>query len=84
MFGLVWTLMTPMILLLIYGFVFSQVFKSRWVGEVQDEPYALLIFSGLMIFNFLSETLNGSSSLVQSNALLVKRTTVSPRLLPYA
>lgn len=84
MFGLVWTLMTPMILLLIYGFVFSQVFKSRWVGEVQEEPYALLIFSGLMIFNFLSETLNGSSSLVQSNALLVKRTTVSPRLLPYA
>lgn len=52
--------------------------------EVQEEPYALLIFSGLMIFNFLSETLNGSSSLVQSNALLVKRTTVSPRLLPYA
>jgi len=84
MFGLIWTLMTPMILLLIYGFVFNQVFKSRWVGEVEDEPYALLIFSGLMIFNFLSETLNGSSSLVQSNALLVKRTTVSPRLLPYA
>jgi lipopolysaccharide transport system permease protein len=84
MFGLVWTLMNPLILLLIYGFVFSQVFKSRWVGEVGDEPYALLIFSGLMIFNFLSETLNGSSSLVQSNSLLVKRTTVSPRLLPYA
>jgi len=84
MFGLVWTLMNPMILLLIYGFVFGQVFKSRWVGDVEDEPYALLIFSGLMIFNFLSETLNGSSFLVQSNSLLVKRTTVSPRLLPYA
>jgi lipopolysaccharide transport system permease protein len=73
-----------MVLLLIYGYVFGQVFKSRWVGEVSEEPYALLVFSGLMIFNFFSETLNGSSFLVQSNALLVKRTTVSPRLLPYA
>ena len=76
--------MTPLVLLLIYGYVFGTVFESQWIGEVGDQPYALLIFSGLMVFNFFSETLNGSSFLVQSNALLVKRTTVSPRLLPYA
>lgn len=82
--GLAWALVNPLVLLAVYGYVFSQVFKSRWSGPGEEEPYALLIFSGLVFFNFFSEILNSSTSLVQWNSLLIKRTTVSSRILPIA
>lgn len=84
LFGGAWALLNPLILLLIYWFVFSEVFKNRWTGPEASRAYALLMFSGIILFNMYAEIVNGSTYLVQSNALLIKRTTVSPRVLPLA
>ena len=84
LFGAGWTLLNPLVLLGIYWFVFSEVFGSKWSGPGSDRPYALLMFSGIILFNMFAEIVNGSTFLVQSNALLIKRTTVSSRVLPLA
>jgi lipopolysaccharide transport system permease protein len=82
MFGAAWALLNPLILLGLYWFVFAKVFKSSWTGPEADAPYALLIFSGIIIFNLFSEIANNATNLVQVNSLLIKRTTVSTRVLP--
>ena len=83
-FGGLWSLLNPLVMLGIYWFVFSAVFDSRWSGPGEDRHYALLIFSGLVLFNMYAEIVNGSTSLVQNNALLIKRTTVSAKVIPVA
>jgi len=84
MFGATWALLNPLILLALYWFVFAKVFKSSWTGPEAEAPYALLIFSGIIVFNLFSEIANNATNLVQLNSLLIKRTTVSTRVLPLA
>ena len=81
-FGAAWAILNPLLLLLIYWVVFAQVFDARWSGPEQNRPYALIIFSGIVVFNLYAEIVNNSLWLVQGNALLIKRTTVSSRVLP--
>lgn len=84
MFGAAWALLNPLILLGLYWFVFARVFQSSWSGPEAESAYALLIFSGIIMFNLFSEIANTATNLVQNNALLIKRTTVSTRVLPLA
>lgn len=84
LFGGLWAVLNPLIMLAVYWFVFSEVFDARWEGPGEDRHFALLIFSGLIVFNLYAEIVNGSTYLVQSNALLIKRTTVSSRVIPLA
>jgi lipopolysaccharide transport system permease protein len=81
-FGAAWAILNPLLLLLIYWLVFAKVFDARWVGPEEGRPYALLIFSGIIVFNLYAEIVNSSLFLVQGNSLLIKRTTVSSRVLP--
>jgi lipopolysaccharide transport system permease protein len=84
-FGLTWTLLSAFILLAIYSFVFVGVWGSKWTTPDGSEGnFALYLFSGLLFFNFWSEIVNSSTYLISGNAALVKRTTVSSRVLPLA
>lgn len=72
--GLVWSLVNPLLMLVIYTFVFSAIFKMRW-GAVSDNPldFALMLFSGLLLFNFFAEAVNRAPGLVLGNPNLVKK-----------
>jgi len=83
-FGAAWAVLNPLLLLLIYWLVFAKVFHSTWSGPEQKFPYALIIFCGIIVFNLYAEIVNNSLFLVQGNSLLIKRTTVSSRVLPIA
>jgi len=46
-FGLLWSLISPFLMLLIYTFAFGFVFKSKWPQEVGgDHPFAIILYSG--------------------------------------
>ena len=73
--GIAWSFFHPLIMLAIYTFVFSGVFKSRWGGGV-DEPateFAVTLFAGLLTFNFFSEIATRAPGLIVSNANFVKK-----------
>ena len=54
--GSVWMLVTPILTLLVYFFVFSVVFKARWSGgTLNSKASALILFSGLITYTFFSE-----------------------------
>ncbi|MDW2876417.1 MULTISPECIES: ABC transporter permease [Bacillaceae] len=82
--GIMWSFITPILMLAIYTFVFSVVFKARW-GINQDTSkieFALLLFAGLLIFNVFSEVVTRSPTLVTSNANLVKKVVFPLEILP--
>ncbi|EKF6711879.1 ABC transporter permease [Vibrio cholerae] len=81
--GLVWAILTPMMMLIVYTFVFSVVFKARWHGgSGSQKEFALLLFSGLVIFNIFAECINRSPSIIVNNPNFVKKVVFPVELLP--
>lgn len=72
--GIFWSLVNPLLMLAIYTFVFSEIFRMRW-GNGLDHPldFALMLFTGMVIFGFISETLSRAPHLVTGNPNLVKK-----------
>ena len=54
-FGLLWSFVNPVFMLLVYTFVFSVVFKAKWGGGSDSKiEFALIFFAGLIMFNFFA------------------------------
>jgi ABC-2 type transport system permease protein len=73
--GWAWSLINPAATLLIYTIVFSTIFRAKPppLGNGHAGNYTLFLFSGLVLWNFFSNTINGSmSSLVGVGPLLRK------------
>lgn len=73
--GLAWSLLHPLLMLAVYTFVFSVIFKARWGLDAQEgsTDFAFALFAGLITFGLFSELLNASPSLILSNVSFVKR-----------
>lgn len=82
--GLLWSFVTPLIMLAVYTFVFAYVFQARWnVGEGEPRAlFALVLFSGLMLHGLLAEVLNRSPSIIINNVNYVKKVVFPLELLP--
>ena len=78
--GLLWTLINPLVQLLVYYLVMGQI-----LGAARGIPdFAIYVFSGLAIYGLFSETLSGSTASVVANAGLVKKIYVPRELYPLA
>lgn len=83
MFGILWSFFNPLLMLLIYTLVFSVVFKARWVGGTGTKiEFAMVLFSGLMVFNVFAECLNRAPSLILMNVNYVKKVVFPLEILP--
>lgn len=74
--GVVWSLITPLMMLGIYTFVFGTVFHTRWSAggtEASTVDFAIVIFMGLIIFQIFGEVVNRGPGLVLANPNYVKR-----------
>jgi len=81
--GLLWSFFNPLLMLAVYTFVFSVVFKTRWAGGSDSKTeFALVLFAGLMIFNLFSECINKAPSLILSNVNYVKKVIFPLEILP--
>ena len=53
-FGFLWAIITPLLLLMVYSFVFGTIFKSRWAGvENSKADFAIILFIGMLTYNIL-------------------------------
>lgn len=74
--GLAWSFFNPLLLLIVYTFVFSVVFKAKWGGGAVAQShgdFAVILFAGLIMNNLFVECLNRAPSLVLSNVTYVKK-----------
>lgn len=82
--GLIWSFLNPVFMLAVYTFVFSFVFKARWsVGSDSKAEFALVLFSGLIVFNIFAECVNKAPGLIVSNANYVKKVVFPLEVLPW-
>src|SRR4029078_10929283 len=57
--GLLWSILTPLVLLGIYTFVFTVGFHPRGSDHPTSRAeFALTLFAGMLLFNFFSEMTN--------------------------
>jgi len=69
-FGYLWSLLNPLLLLLVYAVVFTSIFEPRFPG---GDPYPLFLFTGLLPWLFFSgAVLDSAVSLVDNGPLLAK------------
>ena len=72
--GPLWLLLQPLIYILVFTLVFYGFFKIRWPeGDGSALDYGLKVFIGLMLYNFISEILHRSPTLITSHAFLVTK-----------
>lgn len=73
--GLAWSFINPLLMLAVYTFVFSVVFKARWgTGENESQAqFAIILFVGLIVFSLFAETVNRAPRQIISNANYVKK-----------
>jgi lipopolysaccharide transport system permease protein len=82
--GLLWSFFNPVLMLTVYTFVFSVVFKARWVGGTESKTeFALVLFAGLMLFNLFAECLNRAPNLILGNVNYVKKVVFPLEILPF-
>lgn len=84
--GYGWSLITPILMLVVYTFVFSFVFKARWgegSGESRTE-YAVILFVGLIVYGMFTEVINRSPISIIANVNYVKKVVFPLEIIPVA
>ncbi|WP_266183418.1 ABC transporter permease [Dyella humicola] len=83
-FGLLWSLISPFLMLLVYSFAFGFVMKARWPqAENGQTHYSIILFVGLIVHGFFAECLSRSPHLVTGNVNFVKRVIFPLEILPW-
>ena len=81
--GLGWSILQPLLMLAVYTFIFSGVFKSKWGDETANNwIFALNLFAGLVTFNLFAECTSRAPSLVVAVPNYVKKVVFPLEILP--
>ncbi len=82
--GLLWSLVTPLLLLAVYTFVFGTILQVRWVSQSGgNAEFAAILFSGMLVHGILAECLTQASTLIVSNPQYVKKVVFPLEALPW-
>jgi lipopolysaccharide transport system permease protein len=82
--GLAWSFFNPLLMLLVYTFVFSVVFNARWGTSGSDDKagFAIFVFVGMIVHGLFAECVNRAPGLILSNVNYVKKVVFPLEVLP--
>jgi lipopolysaccharide transport system permease protein len=82
--GVLWSFLTPLLMVLVFTFVFGEIFQARWAGSPNSGgmDFASALFTGLLAYQFLSECLSRAPNLIVANANYVKKVVFPLEILP--
>jgi len=78
--GFFWSFFNPLLLLLVYSFVFTYVMTGA--HDTRTEPYALFMFCGLLPWTWFSSSLIEASGVLISGGNLIKKVLFPAEILP--
>lgn len=83
--GMAWSFFNPVLMLAIYTFVFSEVFKARWGNgaNANKVDFAIILFVGLIIHGLFAECINRAPGLILANINYVKKVIFPLEILPW-
>lgn len=83
-FGLLWSLISPFLMLGVYTMAFGYILKSRWPGTTGNTAdFAMLLFLGLITHGLFAECLTRAPMLIAGNTNLVKKIVFPLDVLPW-
>ncbi len=82
--GIAWSFFNPVLMLVVYTFVFSVVFEARWGASTTSSraDFAMLLFIGLIVHGFFAECLTRAPALILENVNFVKKVVFPLEILP--
>lgn len=81
-FGMLWSIVNPVIMLVLYTFVFSTILKVRVGVQEGTGSFAIYLFCGLLPWNAFAEPLGRSTGIVFEHTNLIKRMVFPVEILP--
>jgi lipopolysaccharide transport system permease protein len=79
LFGIIWTIIHPLMMILIFWFVFDVGFK---VKPDKDIPFILWLVTGMSAWLIFADIITNGSNVVIVNNSLIKRTMFQSHILP--
>ena len=76
--GILWSILYPLMTMLVMALVFSNIFKAAMPGV----NYLVYLLSGLVVFNFFSEATNQAMSSVVGNFSLINKVYIPKYIFP--
>jgi len=77
--GFVWSFVNPLLLLLIYSFVFTKIMPNHTKGI---QPYALFMFCGILPWTWFSSSLSEAAGSLIAGGNLIKKVLFPAEVLP--
>lgn len=77
--GMLWAIINPLMVILVYWFVFSLGFKVKPASGI---PFIVVFLCGFIPWSMFSEALINSTGSIRSNAQLVTKTVFPTEILP--
>ena len=85
--GMLWSLTTPLLIVALYSFVFTFIFRGPPVRELTRPdgsvvPFAIYFFAGLTLWNFFSSSVGASTTSVIGSGYLLNKVYFPRAILP--
>ena len=74
--GILWSFLNPLLMTLVYYFVFSTIFRN------DSENFVIYLMSGIILYNFFSESTNLGLAAIVGNAGLITKVYVPKYIYP--
>lgn len=78
--GFFWSFINPLLLLVVYSFVFTVVLPGTHPQEI--EPYALFLFCGILPWTWFSSSLTEAANSLMAGGNLIKKVLFPAEILP--
>lgn len=80
--GIVWAVLSPLALIVVYTVVFSQIMKAKLPGVESSIAYSIYLCAGIIIWGLFSEIVQRMQVCFLENANLLKKLTFPRMCLP--
>jgi ABC-2 type transport system permease protein len=82
--GFSWLILTPLIMILLYTLIFSEIIGLRFREVDSVGNYGLYLYCGLIPFMAFGDALNQSVASIKTNATLVQKVVFPLEVLPFS
>ncbi len=82
MLGAAWSVIRPLVMIIVYTVVFSQIMRSKLPGVDNEFAYSIYLCAGVLTWSFFSEAVTRGQNVFFENANLLKKVQFPRMCLP--
>jgi lipopolysaccharide transport system permease protein len=80
--GVLWAIMTPVLTVIVYAFVFGVIFKSKWGDATSKSNFVSILMLGIIVHGIFAESIGRAPSLILGHVNYVKKVIFPIEVLP--